>query len=165
MTIPSTVNSIRDWAFSYCTGLTSVIIPSSVTYIGWTAFRGCTGLTSVTISEGITGIGSGALDGCTGLKSVTIPSSVTRIENRAFSGCSGFISISVDEDNPTYDSRNNCNAIIETKSNTLLLGCKNTIIPSSVTKMTYLSVRLQARTIIAASTWMRSSEFLPRLKP
>ena len=66
---------------------------------------------------------------------ITILDSVTSIGNSAFEGCSGLTSISVDVNNPKYDSRNNCNAIIETETNTLIAGCKNTIIPDSVTSI------------------------------
>ena len=90
--------------------LTSVIIPNSVRLIEKEAFEGCTGLTTI-----------------------SIPNSVTTIGERAFSGCSGLESIVVAEDNTAYDSRDTCNAIIETLSNTLISGCKNTIIPNSVT--------------------------------
>ena len=84
------------------------------------------------IPEGVTGIGDYAFWGCDGLTSVTIPNSVTSIGYRAFSGCSDLISIKVDEANQTYDSRNNCNAIIETETNELIVGCKSTVIPNSV---------------------------------
>jgi len=110
-------------------------IPSSVTSIGNEAFSFCSGLTSVTIPSSVTSIGTDAFSGCTGLTSVTIPSSVTDIGVWAFSHCTGLISISVAEGNSAYDSRNKCNAIIETKSNKLITGCKNTIIPSSVTSI------------------------------
>ena len=61
--------------------------------------------------------------------------SVTSIGNRAFHGCSGLTSVTVDKNNGTYDSRNNCNAIIETSTNKLIVGCKNTTIPNSVTSI------------------------------
>ena len=64
------VTGIGDYAFSYCTGLTSVTIPNSVTSIGDYAFSGCTGLTSVTIPDSVTSIGYEAFSGCTGLKEV-----------------------------------------------------------------------------------------------
>jgi hypothetical protein len=135
ITIPNSVTSIGVSAFSGCSGLTSVTIPNSVTSIGWEAFRGCSGLTSVTIPNSVTTIGNWAFYECEGLTSVTIPNSVTRIEYGVFSGCSDLTSITVEEENTCYDSRNNCNAIIETKTNTLISGCKNTIIPNSVQKI------------------------------
>lgn len=119
-----------------------VIIPTRVTYdgisysviqIGWGAFRGCSGLTSVNIPNSVTSIGTEAFWGCSGLMSVTIPNSVTSISDNIFYGCSSLISIVVASDNATYDSRDNCNAIIITSSNTLIAGCKSTIIPNSVT--------------------------------
>ena len=127
------VTTIGEDAFSFCTGLTSVAIPNSVTTIGERAFNGCTGLTSVAIPNSVTTIGRSAFSGCTGLTSVAIPNSVTTIGEHAFSGCTGLTSIVVKNGNPKYDSRNNCNAIIETETNTLIAGCKNTTIPDSVT--------------------------------
>ena len=130
------VTSIGRSAFYDNSDLTSVIIPNGVTTIESGAFWRCSGLTSVTISNSVTTIGS-AFTGCSSLTSITIPNSVTKIEDGAFSGCSGLTSLLVQEGNPTYDSRNNCNAIIETASNTVVIGCKNSIIPNSVTKIGY----------------------------
>ena len=132
VTIPNTVTSIDVSAFSYCSGLTSVTIPSSVTSIGYWAFDNCRGLTSVTIPGSVTSIGGSAFRYCTSLTSVTIPSSVTSIGSSAFSFCTSLTSINVETGNTKYDSRNNCNAIIETESNTLIAGCKNTVIPNGV---------------------------------
>ncbi len=72
---------------------------------------------------------------CTNLTSITIPDSVTSIKPYALRGCSGLLSIVVDSNNTTYNSGNGSNAIIETSTNTLLMGCKNTIIPSTVTSI------------------------------
>ncbi len=130
--IPYGVKSIGDDAFIFCKGLTSITIPYSVTGIGNSAFFGCDGLTSVTIPSRVTSIGSRAFYGCDGLTSVTIPTSVTSIGQSAFSSCYGLTSIIVESGNTKYDSRNNCNAIIETASNELKSGCNNTIIPNSV---------------------------------
>ena len=92
-------------------------------------------MTSVTIPNSVTTIGEVAFDGCSGLTSVTIPNSVVSIGDGAFGGCSGLESIVVEVGNTVYDSHNNCNAIIETATNTLITGCKNTTIPNSVTSI------------------------------
>ena len=133
--IPEGVTNIGFFAFWGCSGLTSVIIPEGVTNIEDCAFGGCSGLTSVTIPESVTSIKGRAFCECSGLTSITIPAGVTRIEEAAFEGCSGLTSIVVDKENKYYDSRNNCNAIIATESNTLVIGCKNTTIPASVTRL------------------------------
>lgn len=154
--IPNSITSIDSSAFEGCTGLTSVLIGNSVTSIGHSAFKGCTSLTSITIpksvteieksafegcttlqnvviSEGVTNIGYKAFRGCTSLRSIEIPASTTKIGSGFFYDCPALESIKVAEGNPVYDSRNNCNAIICTKSNELIGGCKSTVIPSSVT--------------------------------
>ena len=107
----------------------------SVTSIGEEAFEYCTSLTSVIISNGVESIGYSAFVDCSCLTSVTIPNSVKSIDDYAFAGCSSLTSITVDKGNPIYDSRDNCNAIIETATNTLHTGCQSTIIPESVTSI------------------------------
>ena len=125
-------------------GFTSVTIPETVTYegtiysvtsIGDYAFTWCSSLTSITIPNSVTSIGYGAFRGCESLTSITIPNSVTSMGYGAFNGCDTLTSIVVESGNSTYDSRENCNAIIETATNTLIAGCKNTIIPNSVTSI------------------------------
>lgn len=116
-------------------GCKNTTIPSSVTSIGNSAFSNCSGLTSIIIPSSVMSIGSYAFQKCNNLTSITIPSSVTIINNNAFEGCSGLTSIVVNSNNSVYDSRNNCNAIIERSSNTLIVGCKNTTIPSTVTSI------------------------------
>ncbi|MBO4720345.1 MAG: leucine-rich repeat protein [Prevotella sp.] len=109
------LTSINDEAFYYCTKLASIVIPTNVTTIGKNAFFDCESLASL-----------------------TIPSSVTNIDVGAFLDCGyGLNSIVVESGNQKYDSRDNCNAIIETKTNKLLWGCNNTVIPNSVTSIGY----------------------------
>lgn len=130
-----TVTSIGGYAFSACSYLTGVIIPNSVTSISDRAFSYCSGLTSVTIPDSVSSIGDCAFLNCSGLTSINIPNSVTSIGQSAFYGCYGLTSITVAGSNPKYDSRGNCNAIIESATNTLILGSYNTVIPNSVTSI------------------------------
>ena len=164
ITIPNSVTSIGYAAFYNCSSLTSVTIPNSVTSIGGSAFFGCSSLqyneydeacylgndenpyvvlvmaksTDITVCDinaKCKFIYESAFVWCNGLTSVNIPNSVTSIDDEAFYGCSGLTSIKVETGNTKYDSRNNCNAIIETATNTLIAGCQNTIIPNSVTSI------------------------------
>ena len=135
ITIPNSMKSIEERSFDGCSGLTSINIPNSVTTIGSSAFNGCSSLTSINIPNSVTTIGSSAFNGCSGLTSVTIPNSVTSIGISPFSGCPDLTSIIVEDGNSKYDSRGNCNAIIETESNKLIQGCKTTAIPNSVTSI------------------------------
>ena len=130
--IPNGIKQIAGYAFINCSNLTSITIPNSVTSIGYSAFSGCSGLTSITIPNGVKSISTLAFGWCTSLSSIHIPKSVTNIDYGCFAGCSSLASITVDAENPIYDSRNNCNAIIEKSSNTLVCGCKNTIIPENI---------------------------------
>ena len=133
--IGNSVTSIGDYAFSNCSSLTSVIIGNSVTSIGEGAFVYCSSLTSIQIPNSVTSIGEWALGYCSSLTSIEIGNSVTSIGNNAFAYCESLTNIVVDYDNAVYESRNGCNAIIETASNTLIAGCKNTIIPNGVTSI------------------------------
>ena len=129
------LTSIGSEAFSGCSGLTSVVIPNCVTSIDYDAFYNCSGLTSITIPNSVTSIGDWAFSTCSGLTSMTIPNSVTSIGTGVFSNCNGLTSLSVESGNAKYDSRGGCNAIIETETNTLISGTKNTVIPNGVTSI------------------------------
>ena len=132
ISIPNGVDVINSSLFYKCTGLTSVAIPNSVKTIKNGAFQGCTGLTSIPIPNSVTDIEWSAFAGCSSLTSITIPESVTTIGRGVFSGCNELASIKVNDGNPIYDSRDNCNAIIVTASNTILVGCQSSVIPNSV---------------------------------
>ena len=154
VTIGNSVTSIGSYAFQRCTGLTTVNwnatactsagsfnysifegcsnlatvnIGDNVTTIPSDAFYGCAGLTSITIPDSVTSVGGGAFYNCAGLTSVTIGNGVTSIGDYAFRGCTGLTSIVVKEGNTKYHSTDNC--LIETESKTLILGCKNSVIP------------------------------------
>ena len=109
------------------------ILGEEVTKIGNYAFSG-SAITSIIIPNNVTSIGKSAFSG-SALTSIYIPVKVTSIGDNAFYNCIGLTSVQVESGNTVYDSRENCNAIIETASNTLLLGCKNTIIPNTVTSI------------------------------
>ena len=95
ITIPNSVTTIKEYAFSNCSSLTSVTIPNSVTTIGGWAFSICSSLTSVTIPNSVTTIGDNAFIGCSSLTSVTIPNSVTRIGSEAFSDCTNLQKVNI----------------------------------------------------------------------
>ena len=133
--IPNSVTSIGNGAFHNCSGLVGVDIPNSVTSIDENAFYGCRSLTNIVISNSVTSIGENAFNGCDVLTSVAIGSGVTSIGDNAFGYCGSLTNITIDSNNNTYDSRDNCNAIIETSTNTLLRGCQNTVFPNSVTSI------------------------------
>lgn len=132
-----TVLSIGNGAFLDCSGLTTISIYEGLKSISSYAFSGCVSLPSISFPNSLNTIGESAFKDCCSLTSVTIPMSVNKIGSAAFSYCENLSSITVDKDNQTYDSRNDCNAIIYTATNTLLSGCKNTIIPASVNALGY----------------------------
>ena len=99
--------------------------PSSVTAIGANAFIRRLGLSSVVIPNHVTSIGANAFSECSDLTSVSIGSGLTTIGTGVFGQCPALTSITVDAGNAKYDSRDNCNAIIETATNTLMAGCKH----------------------------------------
>lgn len=140
ITLPPTITSIGNYAFGYsvdnqgypvpCSSLHNIVIPPSVTTIGAYAFSQ-SGLTEVILPPSVTSIGTLAFGDCDNLEYVYLPASVTSIEGNAFTGASIW-TIEVDQENPVYDSRGGCNAIIQTDINKLITGCKNTVIPDDV---------------------------------
>lgn len=133
--IPTGVEIIESSAFKECYGLKNIIIPFGVKSIGYNAFAYCSNLESVTIPESVECIEDCAFQNCYALKELKIPASVTKIGDAVFRGDGSLISISVDKNNKFYDSRENCNAIIEKSNNKLIIGCKNTSIPMGITSI------------------------------
>ncbi len=133
--IPTSVTSIGYYAFQGRSSLTSIVIPSNVKTINIGAFYDCRNLTSIEMYEGVTTIGGSAFRDCSSLASIKIPSTVTSFGVAPFQQCTSLVSIVVDDNNKIYDSRDNCNAIVQTATNTLIVGCKNTTIPNSVTSI------------------------------
>ena len=152
--LPESLKEIGLDAFEECSSLRTAFLPGSLKIVG-SLFKGCTSLHSIIISEGVEKfandafaglqslkkitlpnsleeIGEGAFWGCESLHEIMIPNSVNIISGNPFNHCSKVESIAVSEDNHIYDSRENCNAIIESNSNKLISGCKNTTIPNSV---------------------------------
>ena len=133
ITIPNSVTTIDFYAFSG-SGLSSVSLGNGVNIIENYAFSDCTSLKSIVIPNNVTYLGN-VFWGCTGLTSVKIGSGLTYIYEGAFGECMNLSSIEVSSENPIYDSRGNCNAIIETKTNKLFIGSCIMEIPSSITEI------------------------------
>lgn len=131
-----TVVKIGHYAFEGCYNITSVSIPKTVEKIESNSFSHCPSLTSVSLSEGLTSIGGGVFND-SGLTSLEIPASVEEIDYGIYENCPALERIVVREGNARYDSRNNCNAIIETATNTLISGCKNTKIINGIETIGY----------------------------
>lgn len=156
--IPETVTLIQANAFGSCTGLTSIDIPNSVKEfggfvfsscsklktvhlgngikeLGGRIFQGCTKLESINLPEGLTSINDYAFEVCRSLKSIDIPSTVSHIDAGVFRACDAMETMRVSPENPWFDSRGGCNAIIETATNKLVAGCHATVIPNTVTSI------------------------------
>ena len=108
------------------------MIPGSVESIGDCAFNDCLSLASIAILDGVVNIGDSAFGGCS-ITSIQIPDSVTSIGEGVFTACVNLMSITVSNGNPVYCSQDSC--LIEIRTNTLVAGCKTSIIPEGVTKI------------------------------
>ena len=126
------ITYIGDYTYFQCSNLMNVYLNDNCIDIGGSAFQLCTSLSNITIPNSVRSLGYYTFWDCKSLTSIIIPNNLTSIEIYAFGGCDNLTSIVVSEGNTVYDSRNNCNAIIETATNTLHIGCKNTLIPNSV---------------------------------
>ena len=112
-------------------GSLSSFVPNTVVEVGEYSFNALS-ISGVSIPNSVTSIGHAAFAECNNLTTIYIPSRVTSIGSEAFAWCTSLSSIVVDPNNSVFDSRNNCNAIIETGSNRLLVGCAKTAIPRDI---------------------------------
>ena len=135
LSLPNSLTTIENSAFAYCSGFTGdLIIPNSVVTIEESAFFTCYNFDGdLVIGNSVTTIGDGAFNSCDGLHGVlNIPSSVESIGTMVFRYCN-FSGMTVNPENPVFDSRDNCNAVIVTETNELIIGCVNSVIPNTVT--------------------------------
>jgi len=122
------IKGIDNSAFSNCKQIKRVFMPDSLMYINAKAFSGCVNLKYVRCPENLVSIGESAYEGCSSLTNINIGKNVTSIGAKAFKGCYNVESITVESGNTKYHSDGNC--LIETATKTLILGCKNSVIPS-----------------------------------
>ena len=143
--IPESVTMMSYEAFTGCSGLTDIQVASgnpkfdsrdncNAIIITETNYLSV-GCSTTIIPNTVETVGYYAFQDCESLTSIFIPSNVTTVSANAFAGCTGLTSIRVDNANTVYDSRGNCNAVIETATNTLIAGCQTTVIPNSVTTL------------------------------
>lgn len=132
ITIPSTVTSIDDYAFSGCDNLGKINLSEGLISIGDMAFCDCSSLQEIKLPDSVEEIGKSAFFNCESLKSIRIPKNLKKTDLSDIFDSQSIKEITVADGNKYYDSRNNCNAVIEKETNTLVLGCENTVIPKSV---------------------------------
>ncbi len=131
--LPNSIIDIRERAF-FRSAIREISIPSSVKKLGVRCFTESKQLSKVELNDGLEEIETCAFSDCPLLESITIPKTVKKLGVALFSGATGMRHLSVSSDNPVYDSREGCNAIIETASNELVAACENTsFIPKTVT--------------------------------
>ena len=129
------ITSIGNYGLNSINNIKSISIPEGVEHLGQYALYFCSSLESISLPNSLKSIDEYAFGGCTKLAAIVIPSSVQTIDATLFNSCPNLVSIIVSPTNTHFDSRDNCNAIIETATNTLVRGCKATVIPEDVTKL------------------------------
>lgn len=135
ITLPSSLRYIGSSVFYKCTSLGNVQFPDSLVEIGKEAFYDCEGLTEVVLPDGLKRLGKNAFNVCKNLTDLTIGSSLEELDCTTFSTCSALRNITVAASNPHFDSRGGCNAVIETATGVLVLGCSGTVVPDGVTSI------------------------------
>ena len=137
--IPASVTTIGQYAFRQCCQyLERIVIPEGVKRIERWAFSQCINLKEISLPVSLESMGYGMFNDCMSLESVTIPRNVSEIPGEwsdcwnLFSGCYNLKEVKVDKWNRTFDSRNNCNAIIDSKRDVLVAGCGSSFIPEGI---------------------------------
>ena len=139
--LPNTLKEIDAFAFSYCEGIEKITIPENVKKIDIRAFSNCSNLKEIILPNSLVDIGDDAFWDCHKLQKIVIPKTVEQIGDGVFVGCDNLSFIKVAKGNKMYDSRNNCNAIIRTKDNTLIASCIRTKLPDTVVGLEYAFYR------------------------
>lgn len=149
VSIPTCVTKIGSYAFGGCYNLTSMDIKDlsawcKISFYNYASnpllfvhhlYLNGKEVKDLNIPTDVTKINSYTFTGCNSLNSITIHKNITSIGRSAFAYCGGLTNITVEEGNSNYDSRDNCNAIIQKSTNTLLVGCSKTVIPNNVTSI------------------------------
>lgn len=121
--------------FAWNMSIRCAVFEPGITGISTELLYGCGELERMELADTVRSIGCYSFFGCKKISELVIPKGVEEIDPTAFLGCDALSQITVDADNPTYDSRGDCHAVVQTKTNTLVLGCNRTVIPAGVTKI------------------------------
>lgn len=131
--IPSSVKFIGSHAFYHCYTLEDIIIPEGIETIDEAAFFGCSSLKTISLPESLVELNNTVFNGCNSLTSIYIPKNVSKIDDcNIFAGCNSLKSIVVDDANPYYDSRSNCNGIVRKSDSALIATCRTTTIGNDI---------------------------------
>ena len=128
---------IQEWFTSIKSQITELILGEGVLTLGDGAFYEFRNVREITLPSSLYAIKANAFKSWDALTSITLPANLAEISPLAFTSCTNLDVIKVDERNTLFDSRGNCNAVIETATNKLVLGCSETVIPNSVTEIGY----------------------------
>ena len=132
---PISLRTIRANAFYNCGIEGDLKLPKFLRVLGGNAFSDSYSITAVTIPNFVTSLGEDIFAHCTNLTTLNVGYSSATITANTFGRRNNITTITVDERNRVYDSRNDCNAIIETSSDTVLFGCKGTVIPNDIVRV------------------------------
>ncbi|MCR5314201.1 MAG: leucine-rich repeat domain-containing protein [Bacteroidaceae bacterium] len=132
VTLPSSIKTISSYAFASSAELTEISLSDGIEEFGDYAFSGCISLESLYLPTSLTKIGNSCFSSCESIKSLVIPENVSQIGASTFEGCNSLTSLAVDTHNPVFDSRSDCNSIIETSTKTLIFGCQSSTIPFGI---------------------------------